>query len=336
MPLKSLFPGPHAAARSLAPPAPPQAALPAARTRGFPSRWNALRRLPKIVARELIRTRALDVAAGVAFWSMLSMIPLLMVVIALISLLPIPSLIPQLLGVLAILVPPQSLSMVENLAGTLLVAHRGILSFGLLSYIWSTTSGFTSLIAALNIAYDVTTERSLVRDRLQALLLTFTSGGLVTVSLLALIAGPHFAHFLGQIVPVPAVLEKLWPIIRVATVFSCFVMALELIYFLGPNMRQRFAATLPGALFSIALWFSGSFALSFYLDHMANYSRLYGGMGALIGLMLWIYLIALAVLIGAEANAELAKLRHPALATSEKDGPHKGIVPPPEPDRFAA
>jgi membrane protein len=290
--------------------------------------WTEERHLSVVVTRELIRTRALDVAAGVAFWSMLSMIPLLLVVVALISLLPIPSLIPQFLGVLAILVPPQSLSMVEKMAGTLLVPHRGILSLGLLSYVWSTTSGFTSLISALNSAYDVTIERSWLRDRLQALLLTFTSGGLIMLSLLALIAGPHFAHFLGQIVSVPAVLEKLWPLIRLATVFGCFVVALELVYFLGPNMRQHFFATLPGALFAITLWFAGSFGLTFYLNHFAHYSHLYGGMGAVIGLMLWIYLTSLAILIGAELNAERAKRQEELLR--EQQGAASGSPWPPE------
>ena len=272
-------------------------------------RWREARCLSFIVSHELIRTRVFDVAAGVAFWSMMSMIPLLMIVVALLSLLPLPSLLPQLLAVMAMLVPPQSLSIVEQMAGTLLTPHRVVLSFGIVSYIWSTTGGFTSLISALDIAYDVKVERSWLRDRIQALILTFTSGGLITVSLLALIAGPHLVHAIGWAVPIPPVLENTWPLIRIGTVAVCLVFALELIYFLGPNMRQRFVSTLPGAIFAIALVFAGSFSLAFYLDHLAHYSHLYGGMGAIIGLMFWIYLVALAVLIGAEMNAEIAKRR---------------------------
>lgn len=272
-------------------------------------RWRQTRWIAIIVARELIRTRVFDVAAGVAFWSMMSMIPLLMTVVALISLLPLPSLYPQLLAMLALLVPADSLQMVEKMAGNLLTPRGDVLSFGVLSYIWSTTGGFTSLITALDIAYDVKTQRSWLRDRLQGLLLTFTSGCLISVSLLALLAGPHVVHFAGRMVRVPAALERMWPFLRMGVVFICFVVALELVYFLGPNMRQRFLSTLPGALVAMTLSFSGSFALAFYLDHMAHFSRLYGGMGAVIGLMFWIYLIALAILIGAELNAEIAKRR---------------------------
>ncbi|MGB6160468.1 MAG: YihY/virulence factor BrkB family protein [Acidobacteriaceae bacterium] len=262
-----------------------------------------------IVGHELIRTDVVDVAAGLAFWSMLSMVPLLMAVAALLSVLRMPGLLAQLLGVLAMLVPADSLAMVETMVGGLLAPHRGMLSFGILIYIWSTTSGFTALITALNVAYDVTTTRSWLRDRLQGLILACTSGGLLTVSLLALLAGPDFGHFLGTVVPVPASLERMWPMIRVATVFVAFVVALELVYFLAPNRRQRFTSTLPGAVVAIGLWFVGSAGLAFYLNHFAHYSRLYGGMGAVIGLMFWIYLTALAILIGGEVNAELAKRR---------------------------
>jgi membrane protein len=305
-------------------------------------RWKQTRILSVIVFRELIRTRVLDVAAGVAFWSMLSMLPLIMMVVALISLLPIPSLLPQLLGVLAILVPPASLTMVEKMAGGLLTPHGGVLSFAIIGYIWSATGGFTSLISALNIAYDVKRERSWLRDRLQALFLAFTSGGLLSLSLLALIAGPHFGHLLSQIFAMPAAFEKLWPGIRIATVFVCFVLALEIVYFLGPNMRQRFRSTLPGALFAIALWFLGSAGLSYYLNHIAHYSRLYGGMGAVIGLMFWIFLTILAILIGAELNAELAKRRdslfrcHVQEGSTRRKGQKGTPMPDPSPDRTAA
>ncbi|HEX4311490.1 MAG TPA: YihY/virulence factor BrkB family protein [Acidobacteriaceae bacterium] len=272
-------------------------------------RWHETRVLAVIVGRELLRTQVFDVAAGLAFWSMMSMVPLLITVAALLSLLRLPGLLPQLLSVMAILVPADSLAMVERMIGGLLEPHRGMLSFGILSYIWSTTGGFTSLITALNVAYDVKKPRSWLRDRLQALILTSTSGGLLMVSLLALLAGPHFGHFLGEIFPIPGPFQRMWPLIRLATIFTTFVVALELVYFLGPKMRQRFTSTLPGAVVAIALWFTGSAGLAFYLNHLAHFSRTYGGMGAVIGLMFWMYVTSLAILIGGEVNAEIAKRR---------------------------
>jgi membrane protein len=272
-------------------------------------RWRETKALMRIVGHELLRTKVIDSASGLAFWFMLSMVPLLMAVIALVSFLPIPGLIPQLMTEVAILVPANSLAMVENLLGRVLQPHTGMLSFGILSYLWSSTGGFTSVISALNIAYDVKVERSWLQDRIRAIILTFTSGLLLTISLLAIVAGPHFASIIGQMVTVPAFLEKMWPVIRIGTVFVTFALGLEIVYFLAPNRRQKFASTIPGSIVAIVLWFGGSWALSFYLHHSADFSRLYGGLGAVFGLMFWIYLTALAILIGGEANAELAKRR---------------------------
>ena len=301
------------AADKVAPPGKPRRRLTFARWHHrVRRRWREAKCIAHIVFHELIRTKVFDVAGGLAFWFMMSMIPLVMAVIALLSLLPVPSLVPQLLGEVAILVPASALAMVEKLIGNVLTPHSGIFSFGILSYVWSSTSGFTSMITALNVAYDVKHERSWIRDRIRAIVLTFTSGGLLMLSLMAIIAGPHFAHVLAQVVTIPKFLERLWPLIRAGAVFIAFVLALEICYFLAPNMRQKFTSTLPGALFASMMWFAGSFSLSFYLLHMAHYSRLYGGMGAVFGLMLWVYLTALVILIGGEMNAEIAK-RHDAL-----------------------
>ncbi|HEY1807646.1 MAG TPA: YihY/virulence factor BrkB family protein [Acidobacteriaceae bacterium] len=267
------------------------------------------RRLAVIVFEELIRTRAIDVAAGLAFWSMMSMVPLLMMLVSLVSLLHLPNLVPEMLAVMSMLVPPSALTMVERMMGALLTPHRGVLSFGVVTYVWSSTTVFTAVISSLNIAYDVQKERTWVRARLRAVLLTFTSGGLLVIALLALVLGPDFAHFLNQVIPVPQALERSWPLIRYGAVFLCFVVALELVYFLAPNRHQKFRTTLPGAVFAIAVAFLGSAGLAFYLDRMGNFSRLYGGMGAVMALMFWIYLIALATLAGGELNAELVKRR---------------------------
>lgn len=272
-------------------------------------RGREAKSLTSVVAHELLRTNVIDSASGLAFWFMLAMAPMLMAVIALVSLLPIPGLIPQLLTEVAILVPADSLAMVENLLGRVLEPHTGILSFGILSYIWSCTGGFTSMITALNVAYDVRKQRSWIQDRIRALLLTFTSGLLLTISLLAIVAGPHFGHILGQVVQIPGFVDKMWPVIRIATVFVTFALGLEIVYFLAPNRRQKFSSTIPGSIVAIVLWFGGSWVLSFYLHHSADFSRLYGSLGAVFGLMFWIYLTALAILIGGEANAELAKHR---------------------------
>lgn len=272
-------------------------------------RWKETQCLARIVGRELLRTNVIDSASALSFWFMLSMIPLLMAVVALVSILPISGLVPQLMAEVAILVAARSLSIVEQLLGHLLQPHTEAFSFGVVFYVWSSTSGFTSLITALNIAYDVREERSWIRDRIQAFILTFTSGALLSISLLAIVAGPHFAGFLSRIVNIPEFIRRLWPVIRIGTVIISFGLGLELVYFLAPNRRQRFRSTIPGSVLAICLWFGGSWALGFYMHHFADYSQLYGGMGSIFAIMFWVYMTALIVIIGGEVNAEMAKRR---------------------------
>ena len=134
----------------------------------------------------------------------------------------------------------------------------------------------------------------------------------MVISLVAYIVGPHFLHFLRETLqlPVPLGLAHLWPVARLVITFVSFVAALETIYYLGPNTKLSFAATLPGAVLAIAVWFMSSWVLGFYLEHVSGYNATYGSMGALIGLMVWFYLTGLAILLGAELNGERIKYKN--------------------------
>ena len=276
--------------------------------------WRESLRLVVVVYDEMNRTRAFTVAAALAFYFMLSVVPLLILCSSLLKFLPIPNLFQQMLNVVAVMVPPYAMSFVEKIVIDILSPSRTkLLSFGVLGYLWTASGGFSALIESLDIAYEVATTRPWWKDRLRALVLTLTSGALVSVSLLAYILGPKFGHLLRETFLLPPGVEHLWPVIRLAITFFSFVAGLELIYYLGPNARHSFVSTLPGAVLAIALWFLSSSGLSFYLDYLSNYNASYGSMGAFMGLMLWFYLTALAILLGAELNAERVKSQRSAI-----------------------
>ncbi len=271
---------------------------------------GAIPRLCIVLFNEINRTRIPSIGAAVAFFMLLSLVPLLMVASALLGSLPIPNLFQQLLDMMAMLVPPDAMVFVKGLLRSLITPYTGrILSFGILSYLWAASGTFTAFIDALNIAYDVKEARPWWRDKLQALLLTITSGGLALVSLLCLVAGPHAVHILSYLIPIPEVFAFLWPPVRVCLMLSTFILGIEILYWLGPNTKNSLRSSLPGAALAVGIWFLGSTILSYYLQHLTNYSATYGSLGAIIGLMLWLYLTAIAVLVGAELNAELVKQR---------------------------
>jgi membrane protein len=272
-------------------------------------RLKTARELSVTVYQELFRTRAVTMAAAMSYYFLLAILPLLIFLSAMLGYLPIPNLFDELLDIFAVVVPPQAMQMVQRILTSLLVPHRGgLLSFGLLSYLWAASGGFAALIEALNVAYDVEKTRSWWRDRLQALLLTFTTGGLILLGLLLIIAGPHFGHLLTDLFPIPLGFGDLWPSLRLLTVFVIFVAAVEIQYYLAPNRKQRFADTLPGAVVAVIGIFLTSGVLGYYFSHFAHYNKTYGSLGAVIILMLWFYVVALLFVVGAELNAELLKL----------------------------
>jgi membrane protein len=291
--------------------------------------WGRARQLSVIVYNELFRTRAFTMAAAMSYYFLLALLPLLIFVSAMLGYLPIPRLFDQLLDMLAVVMPPQAMQMVERILASLLVPHRGgLLSFGLLGYLWTASGGFAALIEALNVAYDVEKTRSWWRDRLQALLLTLTTGLLSLVGLLLIIAGPHFGHLLTELFPIPREVGSIWPLLRLATIFVIFVAAVELQYYLAPNLKQRFMNTLPGALVAVGGIFFSSGGLGYYFAHFSNYNKTYGSLGAVIILMLWFYVVALLFVIGAELNAERLKMnaqKEPARFGEQLPGKSKGV-----------
>lgn len=283
-------------------------AEPARQTR-WRRRWKWLSSFAVVLYRELDRTRAFTAAAALAFYFLLSLVPLIILFSSLLGLLPMANVFDQLLDLAATIVPPDAMSLVEKTVGSVLTPNRGLLSFGILGYLWSSTGGFSAMIEALDIASDVEDNRSWWRDRLQALLLTFTTGGLMLISLLLLTVGPRFGHMLAVVFPVPASFGRIWGAIHFAVTFATFLIAIVFLYILGPNKKTGFLSSLPGAVLAVVGWFIGSAGFSYYVRHFSNYSVTYGSLGAVIVLMLWFYIIAISILVGAEANAELSKKR---------------------------
>ena len=265
--------------------------------------------LSATVYKELFRTRAFTMAAAMSYYFLLALFPLLIFLSAMLGYLPIPNLFDQLLDLLAVVVPPAAMKMVEQLLSSLLTPHRGgLLSFGLLSYLWAASGAFVASIEALNVAYDVEKARGWWRDRLRALLLTLTTGLLTLFGLLMILAGPTFGRLLPLLFPIPEGFGDLWPVLRLVTIFVIFVAAVELQYYLAPNRKQRCMDTLPGSVVAVIGIFLSSSGLGYYVAHLSNYNKSYGSLGAVIILMLWFYLVALLFIVGAELNAELLKL----------------------------
>jgi membrane protein len=260
------------------------------------------------VYREVQRTRVFNVAAGLSYYFLLSIFPLLIFLATLLGYLPIPNLFNQVMDFAGRFVPQEAMGLVRKILQSVLTPNRaGLLSFGLVGTLWAASGGFSAMIDALDIAYDARESRSMWKQRLFAVLLTFLTGGLMAIAMLLTLAGDRAGHFLASVLHLSSLFERGWPYLRWGIIVGSIVLSMEVLYFFGPNVKQRFRHTLPGALVGTVLWILISAGVNIYISHYANYNKTYGTIGAVIALMFWLYVSSIAILLGAELNSELLK-----------------------------
>jgi membrane protein len=248
-------------------------------------------------------------AAALSYYFVLSLFPALIFLSASLAYLPVPDLFGHALGLISRFLPPDSMRLVRKvLADVITPERRTFLSFGFFGTLWAMSGGFSAIIEALNVEYEVRDDpRPFWKKRLLALGLALVIGALLLVALALMIVGPKFGEWLSGKVRLSAMFVSLWPYIdwSIAVVFA--VLAVEALFFLAPNVKQRFLATLPGAALAVGCWMTLSCLLGVYFRHFAHFNKSYGVLGAAIALMVWLYWTGFAILAGAELNSELAK-----------------------------
>ena len=268
-----------------------------------PRGWLAVLRR---VMREAISDEAGTAAASCGFYALLALFPAISVAISLYGLVADPITVnDQLEGALDVL-PASTFELIAARVHELAAAGRTKLSWGLalslLVALWSAMNGTKAIISALNVAYEEREKRSLLRLNLVALL--FTLGGMVGVVLA-----------LTVIVVVPTALAFSWlgPLATAAVRACSFALLLGFVM-LGLAFLYRFAPSradpkwrwvTPGSLLAAALWLAASLAFSFYVSNFGSYDTYYGTLGGVVVAVLWFYISAYAVILGAELNAEL-------------------------------
>src|SRR5512133_2369057 len=151
-------------------------------------------------------------------------------------------------------------------------------------------------------------DRPFWKTRPLAVGLAFMTGALLLVALSVMIVWPRFGEWLAGKAHLSNVFILLWPCLHWTIAVAFTILAVETLYFVAPNVKQRFLATLPGAILAVGCWIGLSYLLGIYFRHFANFHNTYGTLGAGIALMVWLYWTGFAMLVGAELNAELAKI----------------------------
>ena len=253
------------------------------------------------MVRDLEKNHTMAFAAALAYYFVLALFPFLIFLSVVVARLPLPDFFGQVMGLVARVVPASSMGPLKTLIRTILSTHSRVLTFGILLTLWSASSGFTALIDALNTAYNVSETRRYWKTRSLAIGLTFSVGCLLVMALGLLLVGPSLSARLTE----EFGMRTLWPYVRWAVAIACTVVAVELLYFVAPNVKRRFVSTLPGALIAVGGWIGLSDLLGIYFRYFSSYSRGYGSLGVALAFSIWLYWTGFLVLIGAQFNAEL-------------------------------
>jgi membrane protein len=257
---------------------------------------------------DVMNNHIMTLSAGLSYFFVLSLFPLLILSASLLALLPIPHLFDNLINIMVNVMPPQSKALVMKIVGTVVKPHTGLFTFGLIGTLWTISSGFSSLIEALNVAYDVPETRPLWKTRLLAIGLAFVIGTVMLASVAVMILGPKLGVWIANLIGMDQAFLRAWPYIRWGASIILTVIAVELIYFWGTNVKQRFTDTLPGAIVGVAFWVVTSYGLGVYFSHFANYNKTYGVLGGGLMLLTWLYWSWFMILVGAEINSEMVKV----------------------------
>lgn len=255
------------------------------------------------------RTHMGLIAAGVAFYGLFALFPGMAALIAIFGLISDPEIVRGELMLLQELIPVQAYDLIEGQLVRLLTASgtalgwTTILSFAIA--LWSARAGVSAVVQGLNAIYDIPNRAGFWHEVL-SLAMTLALMAIAVTALLVVVVAPiGFALF----PPSPAAARALeW--LRWGSALAILVSGLGMLYRFGPNRKTRgFVWMTPGALAVVLLWLAASWGLSYYLSNFGSYNEVYGSIGAVIALLLWLYVTAWLILAGAAMNVVIERLR---------------------------
>jgi membrane protein len=203
--------------------------------------------------------------------------------------------------------PAAALQLVETTIREIVNASGGgKISFGILAALWAASNGMGAITQALNVAYDVNETRPWWKQRLVAVGLTIALSLLIITALVIVLYGGRLADAVAGHFGFGNAFTLIWTVLQWPIVLAFMLFSFALIYYWAPDLRdQAWMWVTPGSVIAVAVWIVVSFGFRFYLHFFDSYSKSYGSLGAVIVLMLWLYLTGVAVLIGGEINSEI-------------------------------
>jgi len=212
----------------------------------------------------------------------------------------------NLLNYFAQVMPPAAFALVQKALREISTSSTGLkLIFGLVLSLWSGSGGMSSIIDALNRCYHVEESRPYWKRMLVSLGLTVAMAVLTVCALGIVLYGGGIAEFVGAHIGLSSITVFVWKVVQWPVALFFVVLAFALIYYWSPDTEQQWKWITPGSMVGVLVWIGASVLFRVYLHFYNSYSRSYGSLGAVIVLLLWLYITGFAILLGGEINSEI-------------------------------
>ena len=240
--------------------------------------------------------------AQLAYCLMLSFFPFLIFLMTIVGFSRLNS--ADILDGLGAILPNNVFSLIDTIVVEVVdTQNAGLLGVSIIITIWSASSGFRAVIKGLNKAYDVRDSRSFIKRSFVAIVFTLGLATIIVLTLAMLVFGELIGEYILSIFPFEIDISTIWNLSRYLIVIFMMILIFACMYRYTPAKKVPWREVYPGAIVTTLGWIIVSLGFSYYINNIANYSRLYGGVGAVFVLMTWLYITSIILIIGAEFNS---------------------------------
>ena len=245
-------------------------------------------------------------ASSLAFNFFLAFFPTIIVLFTLIPYIPVDGFQETLMDILMNILPPSTNEItLETLDDIINNQRRGLLSLGFVLAIYFSTNGINSLIEAFNASYHISKPESILKQRFLSLIITFTLTIILIFTIALIIFGQFIINYLIEYEFINSNEKILFNLAKWFILISMLFLGISTIFNLGPSFKNKWRTFSPGAIFSTVFIIVTSLGFTYYIDNFGQYNKIYGSIGTLIIILLWIYFNAIILLTGFEINASI-------------------------------
>lgn len=267
-------------------------------------------------------------ASALAYQALFSLFPFLLFLIALIGFLHLPDFFSWLRLQSELVLPPQALEQVNPVIDQLQQSKGGLLSVGIVIALWTASAGVRLMMSAMNAAYDVPEGRPAWKRMPLSIIYTVGLAGMLLVAAALMVLGPQVMEWIAAQVGMQEFIVTLWTVLRWPVIVILLMVAVAVIYYVMPDVKQEFRFITPGSVLAVVVWIVASLGFAYYVKTFADYNAMYGSIGAIIVLLLYFYISAAVLLLGAEMNAVIEHMSSEGKNPGEKEAAEHTPTPP--------